>query len=142
MDSVEELYQELILDHYQHPRSRGALEAADCNERVFNPLCGDEVEIMVKFEGDKLSNITFLGAGCSISQASASMLSEICKGKTITEITKLYEEVNSLIKDGAKEQNEETLGDMMALSGVCKFPARQRCALIAWEALMRCLKNK
>ncbi len=138
MESVEELYQELILDHSQNPRCRKPLENADGEAQVYNPLCGDEVKVMVNLKDGLISDITFLGNGCSISQASASMMGELCSGKSIDEVRKLYGEVTSLIKGPASDKSGEDLGDVVALGGVRKFPARQRCAMIAWEALIKC----
>lgn len=141
MESVEELYQELILDHSQNPRCRKAMDNADGEAQVYNPLCGDEVKVMVSLKDGLISDVTFLGNGCSISQASASMMGELCSGKSIAEVRKLYSEVTSLIKGPLGTQQGEGLGDVVALGGVRKFPARQRCAMIAWEAIMKCFDD-
>jgi nitrogen fixation NifU-like protein len=141
MDSLEELYQEVILDHHQNPRGRQVLFPLDREAQVFNPLCGDEVKVMLKFEGDRISQMSFMGHGCSISQASASMMTEQCVGRTKTEIQEMYQKVSALIKGPGGDPSDKSIGDVVALGGVKKFPARQRCAMIAWEALMKCLES-
>jgi len=140
MEPLEELYQEVILDHHQNPRGRQVLFPLDKEAQVFNPLCGDEVKVMLKFEGEKVAQICFQGQGCSISQASASMMTEQCVGKTKGEIKEMYLNVSKLIKGPMMGDPDSSLGDVVALGGVRKFPARQRCAMIAWEALMKCIE--
>jgi nitrogen fixation NifU-like protein len=139
MESLDELYQEVILDHHQNPRGRQVLFPSDRETQVFNPLCGDEVKVMLTLDGDKISQLCFMGQGCSISQASASMMAEQCVGKTVAEIKEIYQKVSGLIKGSGSDSADPVLGDVVALGGVRKFPARQRCAMIAWEALMKCL---
>ncbi len=140
MDSLEELYQEVILDHHQNPRGRAVLFPLDREAQVFNPLCGDEVKVMLKMDGDKIAQLNFMGHGCSISQASASMMTEQCLGKTLVEVREIYQKVSALIKGVGGDSSDKTIGDVVALGGVRKFPARQRCAMIAWEALLKCVE--
>ncbi len=148
MDSIDELYQDVILDHFQNPRCRHCIENAKAEAHVYNPLCGDEVQVMLNSDGTMVEEISFLGNGCAISQASASMMSELVKGKSIVEIEELYTKVTDLIKgtntphsDKCNSSNlgEPDLGDVVALGGVKKFPARVKCAVLAWEALGKCL---
>jgi len=135
---IAALYQELILDHYRRPRNKGELEGATTSIVMKNPLCGDEVALHVKLDGDRVSDVRFSGRGCSISQASASMMTQLVKGKTADEIVQLRDTFRDMVMGTtAPDSNEvvETLGSLRALSGVSRFPARVKCALLAWNAL-------
>jgi nitrogen fixation protein NifU and related proteins len=129
------LYQEMILDHYRRPRNKG--EIADPDETVLmkNPLCGDEISVQVRFEGDSLADVGFSGRGCSISQASASMMTQLVKGKTVDEIETLRSRFRDMVMGDAAAAEDATLGSLRALGGVARFPARVKCALLAWNAL-------
>jgi nitrogen fixation protein NifU and related proteins len=133
--SLQSLYQELILQHYRRPRNRGVLERPDAEIAMHNPLCGDEITLQLQLEGDRLSAIRFSGHGCSISQASASMMAQQLEGKTLAEARHLAGEFTRMMHgDPAAAANRE-LGDLRALAGVAKFPVRIKCALLAWNAL-------
>jgi nitrogen fixation NifU-like protein len=135
---IAALYQELILDHYRRPRNKGELEGATRSAIMKNPLCGDEVALHVKVEGDKLSDVRFSGRGCSISQASASMMTQLVKGKTAEEIAQLGDTFRDLVMGTTAADDQKvtgTLGSLRALGGVSRFPARVKCALLAWNAL-------
>ena len=135
---IAALYQELILDHYRRPRTKGELAGATTSVTMKNPLCGDEVALHVVLDGDKISDVRFSGRGCSISQASASMMTQLVKGKSTGEIVHLRDTFRDMVMGtkGADDQSvTETLGSLRALSGVSRFPARVRCALLAWNAL-------
>lgn len=135
---VSALYQEMILDHYRRPRNKGELEGATKSVIMKNPLCGDEVALHVLMEGDKVSDVRFSGRGCSISQASASMMTQLVKGKSAGEIEELRTKFRDMVMGSTDPTNEsETapLGSLRALSGVSRFPARVKCALLAWNAL-------
>lgn len=135
---IAALYQELILDHYRRPRNKGELDGATRSAIMKNPLCGDEVVLHVKVEGDKLSDVRFSGRGCSISQASASMMTQIVKGKSAGEIAELRDTFRGLVMGSAPADDSATmgkLGSLRALGGVSRFPARVKCALLAWNAL-------
>jgi len=135
---IAALYQELILDHYRRPRNKGELEGATTSIVMKNPLCGDEVALHVKRDGDRVSDVRFSGRGCSISQASASMMTQLVKGKTADEIGQLRDTFRDMVMGTAAADSDEvveTMGSLRALSGVCKFPARVKCALLAWNAL-------
>lgn len=135
---IAALYQELILDHYRRPRNKGELEGATRSAIMKNPLCGDEVVLHVKVEDDKLSDVRFSGRGCSISQASASMMTQLVKGKTADEIAELGNSFRDLVMGSAPAGDSATtgkLGSLRALGGVSRFPARVKCALLAWNAL-------
>ena len=135
---IAALYQELILDHYRRPRNKGELEGATKSVTMKNPLCGDEVALHVLLEGDKVSDLKFSGRGCSISQASASMMTQLVKGKSAAEIEELRETFRDMVMgatDADDQSVEKSLGSLRALSGVSRFPARVKCALLAWNAL-------
>ena len=139
---ISALYQELILDHYRRPRNKGKLEGADASVEMKNPLCGDEIELHVAFAGDGVSDVRFSGRGCSISQASASMMTQLVKGKTTGEINVLRKQFRSLMLGETDAASGDQLGSLRALSGVSRFPARVKCALLAWNALETALARK
>ncbi len=139
MSNLEELYQDLIIDHSKHPRCFGCINNPDATAKLFNPLCGDQINLCVKIEDNKIKKITFSGKGCSISQASASMMCELLEGKTIEEVKKLSELYQEMLKGEKEEKDLDELGDIVALSGVRKFSARIRCAMLGWEAVKRAL---
>ena len=138
---IAALYQELILDHYRKPRNKGTLENADATIEMRNPLCGDEVDLQVIYSGDSIGDVKFSGRGCSISQASASMMTQIIKGKSRAEIDALRAKFRDLIMGDLTVAEDKSLGSLRALSGVSKFPARVKCALLAWNALESALEN-
>lgn len=128
------LYQEMILDHYRRPRNKGTLENPDASVEMKNPLCGDEISLQVAFDGDEISDVKFSGRGCSISQASASMMTQLLKGKTRAEVESIRKQFRGLML-GETSADDPQLGSLRALSGVARFPARVKCALLAWNAL-------
>ena len=136
------LYQEVILDHYRRPRNKGTLENADANVEMRNPLCGDEIDLQVAFDGDAVSDLRFSGRGCSISQASASMMTQLVKGKSKQEITMIWHQFRNLMLGDASVADDPRLGSLRALSGVARFPARVKCALLAWNALETALEGR
>lgn len=131
--SLDDLYRELILEHYRSPRNRGRLPEPDAAARGRNPLCGDDVEVSLQIEAGKVADARFLGKGCSISQASASMMTEAIKGKSVEEARHLAEAFKALMK--GELASAEDLGDVEALAGVRKYPVRIKCALLAWTTL-------
>ena len=139
--SLEGLYQEIILDHYKTPRNRGTIENPDINISESNPLCGDEICIHARLEGKALKDIRFEGKGCSISLASASMMTEALKGRGEDHAHKYIDGIKSMMRGEAKLTDEE-LGDMEALKGVADFPARVKCALLPWTTLEKALHEK
>jgi len=134
------LYQEVILDHYRRPRNKGALEAPTSHATLRNPLCGDEVDVQVKMSEGRVEDVRFGGQGCSISQASASMMTELVKGRTPEEVHALGERFAAMIRGEPGAASDAALGQARALSGVSRFPTRVRCAMIAWEAMARAVK--
>jgi len=139
---VAGLYQEMILDHYRRPRNKGDLEGADASVTMKNPLCGDEIVLNVAFEGDAIRDVSFSGRGCSISQASASMMTQLIKGRDRAEIDALRGRFREMVMGDASAVDDNSLGSLRALSGVAKFPARVKCALLAWNALEAALEQR
>lgn len=144
--ALEELYREVILDHYRNPRNRDEIEDPDASAEGVNPLCGDEIDLDLKLDGDVVTGIAIHGQGCSISQSSASMMSEAIKGKTRAEIEDLVEKFRSMmsIEEGEDagldpERPGAVLGDLEALQGVRKYPVRIKCATLGWNTLMEAL---
>jgi nitrogen fixation NifU-like protein len=133
---IESLYQDIILDHYRHPRGAGLLAQPAASAFHVNPTCGDEITVQVSTNPDGTLHIGYEGQGCSISQASASVMSELVDGRPASECDRLHEEFLQLMHSrGAGEPDEESLGDGVAFVGVSKYPARIKCALLPWMAL-------
>ena len=135
---LDELYRELILDHYRNPRNREPLESPAVVAEGYNPLCGDEVELRLNIEGDVISGVSFTGRGCSISQASGSMLTEAVNGKTVAQARAIAALFTRMMTD-PEFVPEEDVGDLEALQGVAKYPVRVKCATLAWHALQDAL---
>ncbi|GAA1018406.1 Fe-S cluster assembly sulfur transfer protein SufU [Acrocarpospora pleiomorpha] len=132
---AESMYQELILEHYKHPQGRGLREPYDAEVHHVNPTCGDEITLRVKVESGKVADVSYEGQGCSISQAAASVLHELAAGSTVEDSLAVVDEFTRLMQGrGTVEADEEVLGDAVAFAGVAKFPARVKCALLAWMA--------
>jgi nitrogen fixation protein NifU and related proteins len=138
--SLEELYKEVILDHYRAPRNKGRLDPYDVKLERNNPLCGDEIELFLKFDGDQVEGIAFEGKGCSISQASASMMTEKAKGLSAKEAQGLAESIKRMMA-GEEEGDAGKLGDLVSLKGVVKYPVRIKCALLGWNTLLEGLEE-
>ncbi|MEV4379629.1 Fe-S cluster assembly sulfur transfer protein SufU [Streptosporangium amethystogenes subsp. fukuiense] len=133
---AESMYQELILEHYKHPQGRGLRDPYDAEVHHVNPTCGDEITMRVKLgDGGKVDDVSYDGQGCSISQAAASVLHELATGSTVDDSLGVVEEFTRLMQGRGKiEADEDLLGDAVAFAGVAKFPARVKCALLAWMA--------
>jgi len=139
---VGALYQEMILDHYRRPRNKGEIENPDETIVMKNPLCGDEITVQIRYEGDAVADVGFSGRGCSISQASASMMTQLVKGKSRDEIEGLRSRFREMVMGDTTAQEDKSLGSLRALGGVSKFPARVKCALLAWNALEEALEPR
>jgi nitrogen fixation protein NifU and related proteins len=139
MSSLDELYKEVILDHYRSPRNRGKLEPSDFDLHRDNPLCGDEIHVYAQVEDGKITGIAFEGKGCSISQASVSMMTEKIKGLTTEDAEGLANQFKSMMQ-GENPQDPDRLGDLVALQGVQKYPVRIKCALLGWNTFLEGLK--
>jgi len=143
MSDLNDLYQEVIVDHSMHPHNYHAMVDATRKAEGYNPLCGDQVTIYLKLTGDKISDVSFEGNGCAISKASASILTEVVKDKTPAEASELFETFHHLVTgDSQKPQEEASLGKLAAFSGVSEFPTRVKCAILAWHTLRSALEGK
>ncbi|MCA1726487.1 MAG: SUF system NifU family Fe-S cluster assembly protein [Actinobacteria bacterium] len=138
--SLDDLYKEVILDHYKNPRNKRAVEGAELTCSRNNPLCGDEITIHAHLADGRIAEVAFEGQGCSISQASASMLTEAVGGKTISEAGDVAAEFRGMM-EGAVEPDEDRLGELVALQGVAKYPVRIKCAVLAWDVLQEALSG-
>jgi nitrogen fixation NifU-like protein len=146
MNALSDLYQEVILDHSRHPRNFGHAEDANREAKGYNPLCGDRIAIYLRVEDGLIADVTFEAKGCAISLASASMMTELVKGKTENEAEALFGQFHTMVtgrdEGGAGEGNavaEGNLEDLEALSGVREFPSRIKCATLAWHAMKSAL---
>jgi nitrogen fixation NifU-like protein len=137
---VDDLYGEIVLDHYHKPRNRGSLNKPSASAEVANVFCGDDVKLDLAIEGDRVTAVRFLGQGCSISQASASMLTQAIMGLGLEEVDTLLETFKSMM-NGSGQVDTKSLGDLEALQGVRRFPARVKCAILAWNALQQALEQ-
>jgi nitrogen fixation NifU-like protein len=143
MSELKTLYQELILDHNKNPRHYRVMEDADRTAEGYNPLCGDRYTIYLKIEGDVVKDVSFTGSGCAISKASASVMSSLVKGKTRADIELLFEMFHKLVTGELRgEEHLEELGKLAAFSGVSEFPARVKCASLAWHTLKSAVEAK
>ncbi len=144
--ALNELYQELILEHNRSPRNFKKIENPTHHADGFNPLCGDHYEISLKIEGDRISDIGFHGSGCAISKSSASMMTAALKGHTLAEAKKLFSKfhdvITTTIEKEISEDEIESLGSLGALAGVREFPARIKCASLAWHTFNSAISNE
>jgi nitrogen fixation NifU-like protein len=136
---IDDLYQEIILDHSKKPRNFGRLEGASAHAEGFNPLCGDKLTLELKVDGDIVKDVRFVGAGCAISVASASLMSEALKGKNRQEVEKLFQRFHQLLTSDASQT--EDLGKLAVFSGVREYPMRVKCATLAWHTLQAALEH-
>jgi nitrogen fixation protein NifU and related proteins len=137
--SLDDLYREVILDHYSHPRNHGRLDPHDVAAEGANPLCGDELTVFVRVADGRIDDVRFIGHGCSISQSSASMMTEAVKGRSLEEARGLIEQFKAMMH--GREPSDE-LGDLAALQGVRKFPVRIKCATLPWVTLQQGLDER
>lgn len=135
MSDLRELYQEVILDHNKRPRNFGALPEANRHAEGVNPLCGDHLTVHVDVEGGVIARVAFEGAGCAISRASASLMTDAVKGKRVEEAEQLFEQFRRMVVSSADEPIDSGLGKLGVLCGVREFPARVKCASLAWHTL-------
>ncbi|TGK23027.1 Fe-S cluster assembly sulfur transfer protein SufU [Leptospira stimsonii] len=141
MSLSDSLYKEVILEHYQNPRFRGKLEPADLYEHGVNPLCGDELELTINLEGEKISEVRVNGKGCSISQASGSMMAESIRGRTVTEAESILKRFKNMVLENKDPKFEEELEELESMESVKKIPARIKCAVLPWNTLERALSK-
>lgn len=133
---LDDLYQEIILDHYKQPKNQGIVEDADITVDGRNPFCGDEIKVTLKFKDNVVDDIKFTGSGCAISQASASVMTENIKGKNAAEVKQLFQEFAEMVKgeDHDHPHIDDTC-ELAAFQGVAAFPTRVKCAMLAWNAM-------
>ncbi len=147
MPGLDDLYREIILDHHRHPRNRGELPPPAPHAVGHNPLCGDEIDVYLQVENDVITDVKVGGQGCSISQSSASMMSQAIKGKPVAEVRALVRRFKGLMSIPDEDGNpiepdpNVALGDLEALQGVVKFPVRIKCATLSWNTLLEALEQ-
>ena len=142
MSDLRELYQEVILDHHKRPRNFGPLPEANRHAEGSNPLCGDHLSVQVDVEGGIIKNVAFEGAGCAISRASASLMTDAVKGKTVEDAERMFGEFRQMVTSGVEDAVEASLGKLAVFCGVREFPSRVKCASLAWHTLHAALEAK
>ena len=142
MSELTELYQEVILDHNRKPRNCGEMEDFSRQADGYNPLCGDRIKVFLRLEGDQITDIKFQGTGCAISQASASLMTEALKGKSVDESNRLFEAFRGLVTGNSPDASSEFLGKLMAFGGVSEYPVRVKCATLAWHTFQAALEDQ
>jgi nitrogen fixation NifU-like protein len=138
-DDLNDLYQQVILDHCKKPRNFHELPQATCSAQGHNPLCGDQLKLFLAIEGDVIKDASFVGSGCCISKASASLLTENVKGKSKADVQKMFDLVHEMVMTGNVKGD---VGKLAVFAGVYKFPARVKCAILSWHALMAAIKGE
>ncbi len=141
-EDLRDLYQEVIFDHNRNPRNFRVMENSDRKVEGFNPLCGDRLTLFLKMDGDVITDASFQGSGCAISTASVSLMTEIVKGKTEAEADELFRKFHEMTTGKEEHINLEALGKLAVLAGVREYPARVKCATLAWHTLDAALKNE
>lgn len=142
MSDLRDLYRDVIVDHSRTPQNFGRLTGTNRSAEGFNPLCGDRLTLYLKVTDSVIEDVSFEGSGCAISTASASLMTEALKGKTEAQAQALFSSFHALVTKGNAAQASVPLGKLEALSGVCEFPARVKCATLAWHTLQAALRNK
>jgi nitrogen fixation NifU-like protein len=140
MAELQDLYQQVILEHNRSPRNHRELPDANRHADGDNPLCGDQIQVWVKVAGDVIEDVGFLGRGCAISQASASVMTTVVKGKTVAEAERLFQAYHAMLT-GDAPADRQVLGKLSAFAGVREFPARVKCAILAWHTLHAALED-
>ncbi len=141
-DELRDLYQEVIFDHNRNPRNFRVMDNADRKVDGFNPLCGDRLTLYLMLDGDVISDASFQGSGCAISTASVSLMTEIIKGKTVAEAEELFKTFHEMTTGKSEDIQLEAVGKLAVLAGVREYPARVKCATLAWHTLDAALKNQ
>jgi len=138
---LNSLYQQLILEHYRNPRNKSELEDKTVEVHLNNPVCGDEIRLQLRIEGDHIADVKFSGQGCSISQAAVSMMTTLLKDRPLDEAEGLAQRFTEMMHGDESAASDKAMGDLRALAGVSKFPVRIKCALLGFEALQKALKE-
>lgn len=141
-NNLDNLYRQVIMDHYKNPRNKGVLDEGSLTVNMNNPTCGDRIQLTMKVEDGKVTDSKFEGEGCSISMSSASMMTQAIKGRSVEEALKLSKIFSDIMQGNEYDEDELDLGDIEALQGVAKFPARIKCATLAWKAMEKGLKEE
>ena len=141
MSELQDLYQELIVDHNRRPRNRRKIDNPDRQAAGYNPLCGDRVTVYVTLDGDVIKDVAFEGKGCAISTASASLMTESLKNKSVSQANDLFRRFHDLVMGEAAAPGDESMGKLEVFSGVSKYPARVKCASLVWHAVKSALEN-
>ncbi len=139
---LRELYQEVILDHNKRPRNFHRMEEANRHAEGYNPLCGDHLTVYLHLEGDRIVQLSFEGNGCAISKASASLMTEGLKGKTLEEAQSLFKKFHKMVTGSPGSPADPDLGKLAVFAGVCEFPSRVKCASLAWHTLNSALEGR
>ncbi len=142
MNDLEQLYQQVILDHNKSPHNYGHLPSCNRTADGMNPLCGDHITVELELNGDIIKDVHFTGSGCAISKSSASIMTTIVKGKTMEEADRMFEQFHHLVTDDTIDVSDEGLGKMAVFAGVKEFPARVKCASLAWHTLHAALHGE
>ncbi len=138
-DELTDLYQQVILDHCKHPRNFREMAQPSCSAQGQNPLCGDQLKLFLLTDGDVIRDISFVGSGCCISKASASLLTESVKGRTRAEVKALFDAVHAMVTTG---KGDDRVGKLAVFAGVHKFPARVKCAILPWHAVLAAIEGR
>lgn len=142
MSIDDELYQDIIMEHYKEKKHKKHIEDADLEREGANPLCGDDITLYLKIEGDTITDASYDGVGCSISSASADMLAQSIKGRTVAEVKQLVKDFKGMILEDGEPDFPEDISDLEALKGVKNFPVRIKCALLSWNTLEQMLEDQ
>ena len=142
MPGLNDLYQEILLDHNSKPRNFRKLEEANRSADGYNPLCGDQIQLYLQVEDDKIIDVSFQGIGCAISRASASMLTQSVKGQSVERAQEIFDAFHNMLTEPDAELDYDTLDDLECLAGVSEFPTRIKCAVLAWHTLRAALDGK
>ncbi len=142
MSSLHELYQEVIIDHGRRPRNFGVSTTANCVLEGFNPLCGDRLTVYLTEQDSTVVDATFQGTGCAISMASASLMTEAIKGKTVAKVNEIFQQFHALVTGKASAEDTQLLGKLCVLGGISAYPARVKCATLAWHTMIGALSHE
>ena len=142
MSDLRDLYQEVILDHNRRPHNFGDLDGADRHADGYNPLCGDRLAVYVNLDGETITEVSFLGSGCAISKASASLMTDAVKGKTLGEARRLFEQFLALVTGDAAGVDDALVGKLAVFAGVRDYPTRVKCASLAWHTLRAAVDDR
>ncbi len=141
MNELQELYQQVILDHNRNPRNYGELQDATCSAEGFNPLCGDQINVALVVKDGVIEDVKFTGSGCAISKASASIMTSVLKGKTVAEAEQTFDTFHHLVTEEDDDVDMESLGKLAVFAGVREFPARVKCASLCWHTMRNAIEG-